>query len=352
LIQRGHALDPDNYLLSSNLGAAEMRQGRVENAIPYYQAAQAALSAHARDYTSPDALSGQMHNYSALLLAQRGALLEALAEQRAARTNGPNTARAFAIVGEYLAPLHEPAAASAALAEYSPAGGLANSASELAALHARLLIATETQDWSAPALERDFAALTARFPGFAEERPSLLDPFLAPALAHTGQFAAAEARLKSMPGDCYPCLRARAQVAALQGQNTRADFWFARAAAIAPSSPYAESEWGRAFLDRKQPDAAIEKFKLSNQKGPHFADPLEGWGEALMAKNQSHLALEKFAEAEKYAPNWGRLHLKWGEALAYYGNKAEAQKHFARAAALDLAPSEKIELAKVSDVRG
>jgi hypothetical protein len=32
---------------------------------------------------------------------------------------------------------------------------------------------------------------------------------------------------------------------------------------------------------RKQPDAAIEKFKLANQKGPKFADPLEGWGEAL-----------------------------------------------------------------------
>ncbi len=64
--------------------------------------------------------------------------------------------------------------------------------------------------------------------------------------------------------------------------------------------------------------------RIANQKGPHFADPLEGWGEALMAKNQSHLALAKFAEAEKYAPNWGRLHLKWGEALVYAGKKDEA----------------------------
>jgi len=346
LVQRGHALDPDNYLLIANLGAAELRQGRVENAIPYYQAALAALSAHARDYTSPDGISGQMHNYSALLFAQRGALLEAAAEQRAGGTNGTNTVRTFASVAELLAPLHEPAAARAALAEYFPAGGLANSASEVSALHARLLIAAEVQDWSAPALERDFAALTARFPGFSEERPNLLDPFLALALAHTGQFAAAEARLSPMPGDCYSCLRARAQVAALQGQDGRADFWFARAAAAAPSSPYAEAEWGRAFLDRKQPDTAIEKFTLSSRKGPHFADPLEGWGEALMAKNQSHLALEKFAEAEKYAPNWGRLHLKWGEALVYAGKKDEAAKQFARAAQLDLTPSDKAELAR------
>ena len=91
---------------------------------------------------------------------------------------------------------------------------------------------------------------------------------------------------------------------------------------------------------------AIEKFKPANQKGPHFADPLEGWGEALMAKNQSHLALAKFAEAEKYAPNWGRLHLKWGEALVYAGKKDEAKAQFARAAQLDLTPSEKAELAR------
>ena len=67
-----------------------------------------------------------------------------------------------------------------------------------------------------------------------------------------------------------------------------------------------------------------------------------------MAKNQSHLALAKFAEAEKYAPNWGRLHLKWGEALVYAGKKDEAKTQFARAAALDLTPSEKSELAKAS----
>jgi hypothetical protein len=57
------------------------------------------------------------------------------------------------------------------------------------------------------------------------------------------------------------------------------------------------------------------------------------------------LALAKFAEAEKYAPNWGRLHLKWGEAPYYIGRKDEARDQFARAAQLDLAPAEKVELA-------
>jgi tetratricopeptide (TPR) repeat protein len=102
------------------------------------------------------------------------------------------------------------------------------------------------------------------------------------------------------------------------------------------------------LLARGQSDAAIEKFKLANMRGPHFADPLEGWGEALMAENKSRQALAKFAEAEKYAPNWGRLHLKWGEALAYAGKPAEAKAQFTRAAELDLTPSEKSELARDS----
>jgi tetratricopeptide (TPR) repeat protein len=136
-----------------------------------------------------------------------------------------------------------------------------------------------------------------------------------------------------------------ARVAELENQHARADWWFARASADAPSLPFANTQWGQVLLARGEPDAAIAKFTLANQKSPHFADPLEGWGEALMAKNQSHLAVAKFAEAEKYAPNWGRLHLKWGEALVYSGKPAEAKAQFARAAALDLTSSEKTELA-------
>ena len=102
------------------------------------------------------------------------------------------------------------------------------------------------------------------------------------------------------------------------------------------------------MLDRGEPDAAIAKLKIANQKGPHFADALEIWGEASMAKNQSHLALAKFAEADKYAPKWGRLHLKWGEALIYAGKKDDAKAQFARAAQLDLTPAEKAELVRQS----
>jgi tetratricopeptide (TPR) repeat protein len=94
-------------------------------------------------------------------------------------------------------------------------------------------------------------------------------------------------------------------------------------------------------------DGAIGKFESANQKGPHFADPLEMWGEALIRKNRSDLAVAKFAEADKYAPKWGRLHLKWGEALLWSGDKAGAQKQFAVARGLELLPAEARECAKV-----
>jgi len=171
-----------------------------------------------------------------------------------------------------------------------------------------------------------------------------LRPLLALAKAKTGDVAGAQALIALSPLDCYDCLLIRARISEQARQPARADAWFSRAVHDAPSIPRAYAGWGEAYLERSQPDAAIEKLQQANEKGPHFADPLEYWGEALMAKNRSHLALAKFAEAEKYAPNWGRLHLKWGEALAYAGKRDEAAKHFARAAALDLTPLEKSEL--------
>ena len=212
----------------------------------------------------------------------------------------------------------------------------------------------ERQDWTAllrlePLGLRRIAAAAgtplyrARVNTFNNARP-----YLAIAHAQRGEFRQAEMLVAPLPPDHAGGVRARAIVADLKGDYARADWWFARSEAQTPSLPLTDLSWGQSLLRRRQPDAAIAKFTLANQKGPKFADPLEGWGEALMAKNQSHRALEKFAEAEKYAPNWGRLHLKWGQALAYSGNKEEAAKHFARAATLDLTPAEKSELARIA----
>jgi tetratricopeptide (TPR) repeat protein len=190
--------------------------------------------------------------------------------------------------------------------------------------------------------------LLLEYPALRQGAVAEEGPQIAYAQARLGNFAAAERTIALTPASCSPCLRIRAKIAELRGQRDRADQWFARAVAVAPSIPFAYSERGRVLLERGQADAAIAQFKIANQKGPHFADPLEGWGEALMAKNQSHRALAKFVQAEKYAPNWGRLHLKWAEALFYSGKRDEARAQFARAAALDLTSFEKSELARMN----
>ena len=173
-------------------------------------------------------------------------------------------------------------------------------------------------------------------------------PAVALAEARTGDIVGAEALIATTPADCYDCVRIRGLIASEAKQYGRADYWFAKTIHDAPSIPFAYADWGQSLLARGKPDDAIDKFKASNQKGPHFGDPLEMWGEALMAKNQSHLAVVKFAEADKYAPNWGRLHLKWGEALGYVGRKEEARAQYQKASTLDLTAPDKAELARVS----
>jgi len=353
LLRHSHALDPDDFYVVTNIAGSEYRLGRVQDSLGDNRAALAVLQAHGSDYSTPEQLAGLEQFQRGRTFMLEGDFLEAADQERTALAEGAafgRRANSSIRLAEAFTALHEPDTARAALAEDPVAipESVNPGITSVEALRARLVIALEARDWpEGLTVARALPQLLAQYPGFVDSRVTYFDPLVALVLAHTGQFAAAEARLKPMPADCYPCLRARAQVAALQKQDSRADFWFARATAVASSLPFAESEWGRALLDRGKSDNAIEKFKLSNAEGPHFADPLEGWGEALMAKNQSHFALAKFAEAEKYAPNWGRLHLKWGEALVYAGRKDEAKAQFVRAAQLDLTPSEKAELARM-----
>jgi tetratricopeptide (TPR) repeat protein len=215
----------------------------------------------------------------------------------------------------------------------------------------RVAVDIERQDWrDILPIEKDRENLLARTSGTSRMRTQnpydAMAPFFALAQAHLGNFSAAEKLLAPLAPDRDMGLRAHALIAELRGQHARADWWFARSEKQTPSLPMTDALWGQALLKRGQPDAAIAKFTLANQKGPKFADPLEGWGEALMAKNRSDLALAKFAEADKFAPNWGRLHLKWGEALVYAGKMKEAKQQFAVAARLDLTMADKAELGR------
>jgi tetratricopeptide (TPR) repeat protein len=171
-------------------------------------------------------------------------------------------------------------------------------------------------------------------------------PLLALAQAKAGDIADARRTIGKTPVDCYLCLRMRGEIDTGARNWFAAANWFARAVSLAPSVPFAYTEWGEMLLHKRDYNAAIAKFETAHLKGPHFADPLEMWGEALMLKNRSDLALAKFEQANKYAPNWGRLHLKWGESLSWSGKRDEARHQFATAAGLDLSVAEKTELAR------
>ena len=202
-------------------------------------------------------------------------------------------------------------------------------------LSAQMLVALQAEDWrEVIAADAKASALLAKLPALHDLWLTRIAPFAAATHARLGDFKTANALIVQAPDRCDICLRTRAQIAELQGQHARADWWFARAVSQNRSIPFAYTDWGQALMARGDLDGAIAKFESANRKGPHFADPLEMWGEALIARNRSDLALAKFEEANKYAPNWQRLHQKWGEALSYLGRKDEAAKQFALARGL------------------
>jgi tetratricopeptide (TPR) repeat protein len=212
----------------------------------------------------------------------------------------------------------------------------------------RYLLARERGDWKTARAELAAVQPIIRLrPLYATYLTTWVLPQLARATAADGDVAEAEKLIAQTPEDCDECMRDRAWVAAARHDWAEMARDFSLVAARSPHIPFAETDWGEVLLQKGDFAAAIAKFALANQKGPHFADPLEMWGEALIRENRSDLALAKFEEAAKYAPNWGRLHLKWGEALLWAGNRVEARKQFDVAAALDLTPPEKSELARM-----
>ncbi len=348
-LQRAAELDSSNALAISNAGNSENVVGRAEQALRDKRKGLALLSGSGNGQVREDYVSAvRLTMQSALdsyLGDYHGAALAYAAYLQSGHTPGYGYTAPLA---RFQALAHDPAAARATLADPlpEPPGGVDEAAFDSG--QARIAIAFAAQDWG-DVLRQDaaLAPLFQKRPGYRYGYHLSTEPAVAVATAKLGHIAEAEARIADTPDDCYGCLIARGAIAAMAGQPSRADGWFARAVAAGPSIPFAYAEWGNSLLARGDADAAIAKFTLANQKGPHFADPLEMWGEALMKQNRSDRALAKFEEAEKYAPNWGRLHLKWGEALAYAGKKDEARKQFARAGQLDLTAADKSELARM-----
>ena len=164
------------------------------------------------------------------------------------------------------------------------------------------------------------------------------------ALANLGRTEEARVLAASLPRECDYCRRASAVVWEREGNRAAADRDWAEAVRLAPSVPFANLDWGRAWLARGDAAAAIARFETAHSQQPAFADPLELWGEALLAQGDARGAAAKFAEAAKLAPRWGRLHLKWGEALAKLGKTDEARAKWRAAATMDLSAADRAAL--------
>ena len=177
--------------------------------------------------------------------------------------------------------------------------------------------------------------------GEITERSNWLLPYAAVALARLGRAPEAEAMISATSLSCYPCVRARAKIAAIRGEHARADRWFGEAVKMAPKLPFAHAEWGEALLARNLPADAIAKAKAAHRLGPRWADPLALWAQALEEQGDRQGALEKFAAAGRLAPRWGGLHLRWGQALLGSGRREDAADRLAAASHMDLSPSDR-----------
>ena len=353
----GAALDPHNLLAQANVSQVEAIAGHDEEELRFDRAAKAAFAAGGGDQIRPLALIAMDQLTDSNIAEETGDYLGAAAQfEKQLSTPDFNGSRWSAgyMKSADLALAHDVAASRRALGVYLDSELFAR-ASILSGWNQTNVDFPQFEqfaalgDWAAARrdLEQVAATPAARnnANSFVGPRTSL-GPRLALALAKTGDMPAAWREIATTPLDCYFCLRMRGQIAAMQKNWNGAAYWFGRAAALAPSIPFAYGEWGAMLMAKGDLDGAVAKFEVAHAKGPHFADPLEMCGEALIAKSRSDLALAKFEEAAKYAPNWGRLHLKWGEALVYAGKKGEAQKQFARAVQLDLTANEKTELAE------
>jgi hypothetical protein len=346
--QRASALQPDNISANVNLLPLEEARSLPEECLRNEKNTLSLFSGDNQYVISANQVPVMRSGLRGIIAMDTGAFLDAIPELQAVVQSGlvvrasPQAHLAWAQTAA-----HDLAAARLTMAQPDSEHGVAGNQRALVNIQARMHIAAEAENWGAVRSQQEAVATLIRSnPGSRLLSLTVTTPILALAQAKLGDIAAAEAGIAPTPADCYICLITRARIAALRGQRGRADYWFARAVNAAPSIPFAYVDWGEALLARGDLDGAIAKFIVANQKGPHFADPLELWGEALMAQKHPDTALEKFAEAEKYAPNWGRLHLKWGEALAAAGKHEDARAQFARAAQLDLTPADRAELVK------
>ena len=348
------SLDPDLVMAHDNLAGDQTVLGHDQEALSQLQAESEVLTSNrARQLT---------HAVRPVLLAwSKAREAEALGDYGAGAEQAKAVLQLEDFEGIAQAALRNQAAATALRHEVSasrqllaaagprdPAASFAQVSGWGSDLLPELAQDRAMDDWAGAV--RDLTAAEASAPSFPVGRASLktsIQPWLAYALARTGDVAGAEALIAATPLDCYACLRLRGKIAAERHDWAGAERWFAEAVRQAPELPFAHADWGEMLLAKGDARAAAARFADAHARGPHYADAQELWGETLMRAGDFGGAADKLEKAAADAPHWGRLHLRWGQALARLGHARQAETQYAAASGMDLSPADRAELGRL-----
>ena len=206
-----------------------------------------------------------------------------------------------------------------------------------------IAVAASRGDWGSVLAEAQRMDRDAQRRGRSDNslRPVKSRPWMALAAAHLGDRELAARLAAATPVGCDLCIRTRGVVAALAGDMGTSDRWFARAVRQAPRLAFAEFEWGRVKLRRRDLPMAIAKLEAAASKAPRWADPLKHWGDALALQGRDREAIEKYEAAGERAPRWGALHFAWGAALWRTGERDAGRQQLRAAAGMDMSAAER-----------
>ena len=299
---------PWMFLAAQNIGDMEFQTGRLEAALGDHRAAVKLLDRADHGGVRADMAGNTRQRVLSSIDEETGDYASAARRRAGVAAFGRQglLGSASALLVESEVGLHDLAAARTAL-NLNDVSTISPGRATFDNIRAAMLLDAEAGDWPAVlAGETRIDQVSAPLPGLAREIATEITPIVARAKAAMGDLPGAETLISATPMDCDACLRARGKLAAMRRDWSGAERWFAQAARLAPSIPFAYADWGQALLARGDVDGAIGKLQLANAKGPRFADALELWGEALLKKGDFAVAAAKFEAAGKLAPHWTR----------------------------------------------
>jgi tetratricopeptide (TPR) repeat protein len=176
-----------------------------------------------------------------------------------------------------------------------------------AASLARGLLASELGDYAGAAKEMDIMLAAFKDPVVFTASTSTIC-FALPVFDAAGQSEKADAVFAAIGSLTFvDCTRFKADILDAHGNWPAAQEWYAKAIKLGPGLPAGYYSLGLAVARHGDLDGAVANFKLANQKGPHWADPLKAWGDVLLKQGKTKAALDKYDAALKFAPNWTQL---------------------------------------------